>query len=344
MSKFKEQYIAVVPMDSLMFRDGKPFSGDTHFAKSVFPPFPSSFAGLLRTHFGKYVSWQENKMKELGLGFADDYGDFKITGAYLEKDGEFYFCVPADLAHEKNKDDVVAAALPIEKDNDIKSSFVLPKKLRYSPDINGLQPFSSGFISATDMEKYLKADIKDIKVVKQEDFVDKELRTSVKIGKNAAAEEGKLFTAELLRFRENVNFAVAFLGPEFADKEQFATFGGEKRGVKLSKREKITLPDVQVQDKIKLVLTSPAYFENMQTPDLQIEGLELLSAVSLGYENIGGWDLAKHSPKPMKKAVKAGSVYYYKATQSAIEILKNKDSVSDEQKEAGFGKFLIGGF
>jgi hypothetical protein len=47
----------------------------------------------------------------------------------------------------------------------------------------------------------------------------------------------------------------------------------------------------------------------------------------------------------MRKAVKAGSVYYYEIQdQSVISKLQNIESVSCIDAQAGLGKFLIGGW
>jgi len=347
MPEFREQFLEVIPIDSLLFRDGKPFSTQIHFAKSIFPPFPQSFAGLLRTHFGKNVNFEEEKMKNMGIGYGDDFGDFAINAAYIKKDGELYFQVPADLLHEKGEDKICDIVSPDENERNVFSS--APKNLKkLKAQTNKItQSFSSGFISSSDMKKYLSGDFKQIetiKILKTSDFVESEERTSVRINaKTAAAQEGELFTAELLRFKERVGFYVSFNGPDFGNKESSAVFGGEKRAVKLDKSEKIELPQIDIRgDKVKLLLTTPAFFENMQTPDIKIDGLELISAVSNGYENIGGWDLARHCPKAMKKAVKAGSVYYYKATQKALEKLKELNSLSFQEQQSGMGKFLIG--
>jgi CRISPR-associated protein Cmr3 len=345
---FVEQSLSIIPLDSLLFRDGKPFDMTIHFARSIFPPFPYSFAGLLRTHFGRALNFDEQKMKEAGLGYGDDFGEFYLDGAYIQKDDELYFPVPADLLHEKDKDEVIGIISPSlsTEETDIKSSF--PKsfaKLKANPDKEG-QPFSIGFISQEDMSNYLLGDTKNIKIEKLEFFADKEERTSVQINENAASQDGKLFTAQLLRFTKDSGFALSFKGPDFGDKDAFGTFGGEKRGVKIIKRQALKLPKINsIPNKIKLVLTTPAFFENMQTPK-NLDGLRLVSAVSLGYENIGGWDLAKHCPKPMRKAIKAGSVYYYEAQnlQQAIETLQKTISISDFDAQAGMGKFLIGGW
>ncbi|HXH40882.1 MAG TPA: type III-B CRISPR module-associated Cmr3 family protein, partial [Thermoanaerobaculia bacterium] len=40
----------LVPEDVLFFRDGKPSSiGDDHYLRSIFPPYPSTLYGLVRT-------------------------------------------------------------------------------------------------------------------------------------------------------------------------------------------------------------------------------------------------------------------------------------------------------
>jgi CRISPR-associated protein Cmr3 len=350
MSVFQEQFLTVTPLDSLMFRDGKPFSIKMHSAKSIFPPFSYTFAGLLRTHFAKQYNFDFQKMLEAGLGDNTTFGDFSLTGSYLKKDNEVFFHVPSDLLHKKQDFKVFDVLKPRGADNksDVVSGFPSGLAPLYSvKESDEKESFSSGFISSADMANYLQGNIGNIKVLSKDDFVLEEPRTSVKISpKTASGEKGMLFTAQLLRFKENVEFIVSFKGPSFGANAEVASFGGEKRMVKLSKSEKITLPSANINsNRIKIVLTSPAFFENMQTPNLNIEGLKLISAVSNGYENIGGWDIVKCYPKPMRKAVKAGSVYYYEIQdQNVISKLQNIESVSCIDAQAGLGKYLIGGW
>lgn len=349
MSDFQEQFLEVTPIDSLIFRDGKPFSVNVHSANGIFPPFPYSFTGLLRTHFGKEYSYDMEKMKSAGLGDNETFGDFYLTGSYLKKSDELYFSAPADIIHEKNSQKIIGMLTPKENTDNIVTNY--PKNFTKIPstDFQGeFLNFSNCFISATDMKSYLKGNFKEIKnIVTKDFFVKEEPRTSVQIdSKKAAGEDGKLFTVNFIRFEDSVSFVLSYKAPAFKQDSAVATLGGERRLVKLTKVNKFSLPEIEINsNRIKLILTTPAFFNNMQTPNLQIDGLKLVSAVSNGYENIGGWDIVKCRPRPIRKAVKAGSVYYYEIeSKEVINKIKNLNSLSDTDSQAGMGNFLIGGW
>ncbi len=66
-----------------------------------------------------------------------------------------------------------------------------------------------------------------------------------------------------------------------------------------------------------------------------------LVAASVGkYSLIGGYDMAKNEPKPMLKAVPAGSTYFFEIlkgeTKDIIRYFHLK-SVSDKMQEEGYG-------
>lgn len=370
-------YAEIEPVDSMLFRDGKPFSANSHLAVSVFPPFPYTFSGFLRSHFGSRkgcftgtLAEQEYKMRKAGLGWGDDYGNFCLNCALLycnpgkdSKDfpGEkgLYFPVPADILHEKKKEDNVIGIL--KPDMDKKSSGIvssMPEEIPYwvkeekedKYKCVPSQPFSQGFISARDMEQYLCGNIKSIKVYRRSFFAELEPRTSVQIGQEGHGETGKLFLVSFLRFRKGISFYLSYNGDDIRqEKEELESFAGERRGIFFRGANEIKMPSANIRyegsetKNIKVVLISPAFFENMRTPE-KTEGLELVSAVTTGYEDIGGWDLVNNKPRLIRKAVRAGSVFYYKATRQGYENLIKKTSLTscDQDSRAGMGKFLIG--
>jgi CRISPR-associated protein Cmr3 len=78
-----------------------------------------------------------------------------------------------------------------------------------------------------------------------------------------------------------------------------------------------------------------------------------LETCSVGrFLSFGGFDLAKYEPKPMKKAVPAGSVYYFELEEKSnasqqIKILvehyaTNRNSISEFKTNEGFGRVFIG--
>jgi len=73
--------------------------------------------------------------------------------------------------------------------------------------------------------------------------------------------------------------------------------------------------------------------------------LRLLTA-SIGKPlNIGGFDMKERKPKPMYKAVPAGSVYYFEITEGDIQKvfeIFNQKAISDLYPEQGFGMAYVG--
>ena len=59
--------IFIEPLDVLLFRESKPFSGgEDHLARSVFPPPPSTVYAALRSHllstsFGRFEAFKQGK-------------------------------------------------------------------------------------------------------------------------------------------------------------------------------------------------------------------------------------------------------------------------------------------
>jgi CRISPR-associated protein Cmr3 len=101
----------------------------------------------------------------------------------------------------------------------------------------------------------------------------------------------------------------------------------------------------------KLYLTSPAFFELGSNPDFKnntlLKGLDLeLSEMCVGKPiSIGGFDMKKGCPKPMRKAVPSGSVYYLKSKSKTFnEIYKqlNGKSISEFLPNEGYGIAYVG--
>ena len=106
----------------------------------------------------------------------------------------------------------------------------------------------------------------------------------------------------------------------------------------------------------KLYLSTPAIFKKGWLPEWMDEndligeygGLKLkLLTASIGKTiSIGGFDMKVRKPKPMRKAVPAGSVYYFKIVegdlQKVFEIF-NQTAISDIDPMQGFGIAYVGG-
>lgn len=99
----------LVPDDVLFFRDGKPSTrGTDHYLRSLFPPYPSTLYGALRTRrlSDREVdlsglnrnTWAE-RVGELAaeVGEWGGFGSLELRGPWLVRDGEPLLPAPLDL-------------------------------------------------------------------------------------------------------------------------------------------------------------------------------------------------------------------------------------------------------
>lgn len=108
----------------------------------------------------------------------------------------------------------------------------------------------------------------------------------------------------------------------------------------------------------KLLFTSPALLKNGWLPggvkasdcvwNTGSVSIEIKSAVLGKPMRVGGWDMKKQGPKPMRKAVPPGSVYYCELKDGTAEDLfaalfdKNISDAGGDLAQQGFGHTLIG--
>ena len=147
--------VVIEPLDVLLFRDGKPFSaGADHLARSVFPPFPSTFAGFIRSRLyldaGK--NWKRAGKMFGNLGGPHDYGDFRLRGAFLRMQGVDYVPTPGDCVRTKARtgaqlDGPLAILSPVPRPVDgLKSNFPDRELRPLRPSVAGaFEPFGDSF-------------------------------------------------------------------------------------------------------------------------------------------------------------------------------------------------------
>ena len=201
-----------------------------------------------------------------------------------------------------------------------------------------------------------------------------DIRTHVAIdAKTYASEEGKLFqTSGLPMWQEKQagdifpEEHIALLGTIAGEISNTAVnLGGERRLAKVQCCEGLWPPvdEAQIenifqQKQLSLTLLTPAIFEYgwlpckknnvgiyCYRPDF-IKGLalELVAASVPRWQAHSGWDLANQRPKPSKKVVPAGAVYWFKLVAGDKDALKqlwlSNISSDPQDRKDGFGLAL----
>jgi|GEM_PF-269172 len=94
----------LTPVDTLFFRDGRPYNqgeSSSTDVKSLFPPFAVTMVGALRASLSRGLGWngKGNWSSEIKkkLGDGQDLGPMKFKGPYLIKGQEVLFPAPLNL-------------------------------------------------------------------------------------------------------------------------------------------------------------------------------------------------------------------------------------------------------
>jgi CRISPR-associated protein Cmr3 len=224
---------------------------------------------------------------------------------------------------------------------------------------------ASGFLSSKEMGEYLLGKSPSERTPPDKLF-DTEERTGIqKSRKTRSVETGRLYSVEYFRLSEKVGFVIEVGNTKLLPESGILRLGGDNRSARYSKAswdwDEILVKSVEEKiaetNSFKLVLTTPAIFKKGWLPEGidsntrqgQISGVKvkLIGACVGKPVGIGGYDFVKNHPKVMKKAVPAGSVYYFELMEGDTDSLfKNVwlKSISDEKTQEGFGITLIGGF
>lgn len=350
------------PLDTLFFRDGKPFArGDENWADGNFPPNPSVIYGAMRTALatipGKEILFSEVPSKL-------DKTIYKVSGIYYNIGHTNYLPLPLDLveyktnaegidAQEKHKVNFLHLS-PMKSVLSAEKSFV--KYLLHPEGFQQADNLDGGLITENQLGAYLQGNINALDdAIKLGDFIKSEPK--VGIGRNDAtrsAEEGLLYrvdTKRLDKIEMRIKVSASGYSQEDLDRP-VVHLGGETKLIQIKKVGLDTLdiksPNLQ-KGQFKIYLSTPAFFTKYGwKPDLERMGIKAtLVAACVGKPvSIGGYDMAKNEPKPMLKAVPAGSVYYYESEEVPETILEkiSGKSISDVLQEQGYGIAYVGNF
>lgn len=372
----------LVPDDVLFFRDGKPSSlGADHYLRSLFPPYPSTLYGALRTR--RLVeagidprglerdSWRER----LGpltreLGAWGGFGSLELRGPWLVLNGEPLLPAPLDLGitfQEKKKKGEEEE--PPEVRSVARYRLLAPRQdgggshplgLLATQEEGDPRPAEGWYLRPAGIEAWRRGD-----VPAPEDFVHPlrlwkvEARTGVGLeDERRASKQGLLYTFGFLRLLQGV--ALGFeVGGSPLKPEGRVRLGGEGRTAALRPGPALPRPSREIEgDRLCLSLVTPAlsasggyppgFSEDRLEADVAGRRLRLAGAVLPGYVTAGGWDLARHQAKPLRRAIPAGSVFLFepadggKVRPADFDGINLSDYDDEGLRRQGFGLAAAG--
>lgn len=353
--------IAFIPLDTLFFRDGKPFEiGEDNWAEGQFFPAPSVFYGAIKS---AYFAANRQNIALIG-GAGDPTADLEITGLHIMNNGIEY--IPCPLDYVKYRDDDEDYVFPtgfIAKNNVTLYSNYCYNFIPYNE--TEVETVANAFISKDGLDRY-RIDKGKIKYYTRDKFGQTEAKIGLALDNSThSSASGKLFRVGLTRFKqlynqedkqiEEIYFSITYINLAQIE-SSVVKLGAEGKAARVKHVEPYIekpFPEDAKQSKyFKLLLTTPAIFENGMEPDLQAllgeVKVSLLTAFTGKPQAIGGWDIINKKPKAMYRAVPAGAVYYFKIESNhslghVDEAMRHIHSVSSykEHQKMGFGLFVL---
>lgn len=370
-----KQTLLIEPSDVWLFRDARPFAaGEQGRAVSVFPPTPQTVQGAIRSArlslSGEPFDvsmWSDALRKE--IGDPDSPGKVALRGPLVAQrsDGaiRLHFPMPADTG-------MFAEGFRMLSPRHLDKPYMNgPQGIYPLLPPEGSQPvkFSPFWLDGEGLAAYLNGDVAHTRTYPSDTLFSREARVGVGIDSAVKRPiDGLLYQVEFVRPLPDVGLVVEVDGISLPP-SGFLQLGGEAKAARyeavdagidstsgVKPAERVT--DLGNVRQFKIYLATPALFETGWLPACidatthkgTWNGVDVtLRAAAIGKPQvIGGRDVARGIERPIRRAVPAGSVYFFETPADGKDIATAFDgrNVSDLSVDAqiGFGLAFIGGW
>ncbi len=355
-----EVFLKLEAIDTLMFRDGRPFNrfeAGASAATSIFPPLPPAVVGAIRAALWQDAGGHWDKDK---LGDGTDWNSkaslnekLEFSAPLLRKNGRPMFPAPLHLVSGKKGEKKVFELLrpmkePLETD-------IGPVRLPQTedPDLKGIKPEEESWLTVDGMNKILAGkpltteDAKHCRINKNNLW---QMETRVGIGIDSGSRsvaKGQLYTASHVRLAEDVDLVVSV-----KSESQFANlnlglnaFAGRHRMAHiepLGSRPDLPKTNTLPNRRYCAILISPMIVDEEPQLNRSIKKLpgKLVSACLGKPQPLGGWNSQNKKPLPLRLAIPAGSVWFFEGDDGTA-LSKNLSKIGCAT-DWGFGQILIG--
>ena len=353
----QQRWLCLEPVDTLFFRDGRPFEPASRATSGL--PNPQVLAGALRTEMLRCAEMNlaqladcirngqgfESASKQVGGSLGEKIAKSNFRGPYLgRRDGIgqpdiLFYPTPATLrlAMKKGGDDKIVrlephcGALSLPGWNP-RNEEMVPLWTR---DKSTLKPLDKAktWITQEGMSAFLSGETpKPDEFVPPDHLYGFEDRAGIAIDPViGTVQEGMIYATRRLVLRSNVRFWAHVEGPVDAmallpkqNECRLLPFGGEGRHVLVTGYDLKDGPPT-AQCRARTLPTQKSEYGQclvLVTPAFlngwRPTGIDLLSAAVPGHIPVSGWDLARGGPKPTRFAVRAGSVYFLRPNNNRL--------------------------
>lgn len=307
--------IKIQPLDTLFFRDGKPFTmGEDTYANSQKCPNSSVFWGALFTD-----------LLYKGIVSINDVEKLKINNVYLYDSKNYNLLMPSPLDLFQNKDKKVVAD-KFEFIENARHGDALKVQGRIEGAVLAENshvslPENTFITSSAFGKNYLPAtQVNEIDLYNM-DFIKSYPKIGIGRDKGTrTVSEGQLYRINMQEYDTDWSFIldITFFNESLFPKSGMIRLGGEGKIAHYQVIEmdliQTLIRDAASQKKaldegefFKIYFTAPLIYK-MDIDQLFIDDIQLVSVVTGKSIEIGGFDYIQKRPKPMLKAYPAGSV------------------------------------
>lgn len=263
------------PLDTLFFRDGRPYNQDDPGqveAASLFPPHPPTVVGAVRAALARALGWSDGPWndglkKSLGDGVDWQQGDGQLgrlsfAGPHVLKDNKPLFPAPLCLVKGKSSqgDDIISQLVPgqeVECDLGDLKTVRLPA-VPNRTDVESWKVLERTWLTVDGMERVLNGEAPEESHIFKADQIwqaesrvgiqrHEETRTTKRFASQEEGEpaKGALYAAAHARPAQDVTLAVEVEGlPDVCLSKNSAPLGGEGRSVWIDQTAaKLHLPE-----------------------------------------------------------------------------------------------------
>jgi CRISPR-associated protein Cmr3 len=329
--------LQLLPLDTLFFRDGTPFSADSSGPGEVgglFPPHPASITGALRAALARCNGWTGSGRWSAALNQAlgpgpEDLGLLSFTGPLLLRGGEPLFPLPLHLLGATEGGGWRPRAL-LQPGSPVACDLGADVRLPELPaTIEGkeraeLKGGEGWWLTRPGLEAVLQGRLPGPEtLVASSELWSEERRVGIaRDNTSRTALNGMLYTSRHVRLAPKVSLGVEIAGLDGSWSSPCGVLlplGGESRLAECCPWEqalslKLPSPASLASGRLLLVaLTSLALEADQALGRRPLAGFADARVVSacLGRpQRIGGWDSLARSPLPLQSYLPAGSVLF----------------------------------
>ena len=352
------KFFELDPLDTLFFRDGRPFAAGETGQMEVegnFPPPPSTVAGALRAELARSLGWDGSSdgwdlvAGQLGRGL--NLGGLEFFGPYLLKGTDMLLPAPLALVQEDQANGAISRLTPGDRiDSDLG-----PARFPSRKEPGKAEPLSKAWLTLTGMQEFLAGGLpKTDQVIMSDQLFQRERRVGIRRDdQSRTTGEDSLYQTAHYRPQRGVKIAAGLSGWE-GELGQLLTLGGESRmswavalpgGLAMPGPVEL-VPDPDGKVHYLIYLLTPTNVDGGRKPNEplaeEVPGTVISACIDRPWL-IGGWDSAKNKPLPLQTYYRAGTVFFMEAQAGEIDQIQrlHRGKIGSNQP-FGFGQILIG--